>query len=80
MAVIEWKHALFQELSFRTFSTQNLDPGHYLSFRSSAKNMQQENDCQERMFGNGQSWLEKNWKTNECSLVGGYILKIVGWN
>ena len=29
------KLGLYNELSFRTFWTQNLDPGHYLSFRSS---------------------------------------------
>ena len=39
LLVHEFKHkpGLFNTLCFRTFSTTNLDPRHYLSFRSSAE-------------------------------------------
>ena len=40
MVKIEYELRLYKELSFRIFSTKDLDPGHYLSFRSSGRELQ----------------------------------------
>jgi hypothetical protein len=37
--IFEYNLVLFKEFYFQTFSTQNLDPRHYMSFRSSVGHM-----------------------------------------